>query len=224
MENRRTNPVIWALQRLAALVIAVGTTLSIFLFLPVMQMIGATDKGDLIVRDLGSVNLPPPPPPPPEEQIEEEEVEEEQPELAEEVAPLDLSQLELALNAGFGEGAIGDFTVQLVNQLTSGGGEGDDLDQIFSLADLDQRPRVIFQRVPSYPPELRRANRQGTVYVTFTVDVRGRVVNPKVEQSTDPAFERPALEAVRQWRFEPGTRNGQKVQFKMRIPITFNAA
>ena len=29
-----------------------------------------------------------------------------------------------------------------------------------------------------------------------------------------------ALEAVRQWRFEPGTRGGEKVQFKMGIPIT----
>jgi protein TonB len=223
MEQRRTSRVIWVLQRLAALVIAVASTLAIFLFLPVMQMIGATDRGDLIVRDMGTVNLPPPPPPPPEEQIEEEQPEEEPPELTEEVAPLDLSQLELALNPGFGEGSFGEFTVGLVNELTSNEG-GEDLDQIFSLADLDQRPRVIFQRMPSYPPELKRAGRQGTVYVVFTVDVRGRVVNPRVEKSTDPAFERPALEAVRQWKFEPGTRNGQKVQFKMKIPITFNAA
>lgn len=223
MEERRSNPLIWLLQHLAVLIIAAASTLGIFLFLPVMQMIGATDHGDLIVRDAGIANIPPPPPPP-EEQIEEEpESEEEPPELVEEVAPLDLSQLELALNPGIGGGSAGDFNIALVNQLDAGGDQ-ENLDQIFSLADLDQRPRVIFQRAPSYPPELKRAKRQGTVFITFTVDTRGRVINPKIEKSSDPAFERPALEAVRQWKFEPGTRKGQKVQFKMRIPITFNAA
>ncbi|MCS7049918.1 MAG: energy transducer TonB, partial [Verrucomicrobiae bacterium] len=97
-----------------------------------------------------------------------------------------------------------------------------DLDRIFSLGDLDQKPRVIFQIPPVYPPELRSRGVQGTVYVTFVVDRTGRVVNPSIEKSTDPRFERPALDAVKQWRFEPGMRNGQEVQFKMRVPITFS--
>jgi protein TonB len=42
-----------------------------------------------------------------------------------------------------------------------------------------------------------------------------------VQQSTDPVFERPALAAVKQWRFEPGKRNGKPVRFRMRVPITF---
>ena len=44
-----------------------------------------------------------------------------------------------------------------------------------------------------------------------------------MEKSTDPAFDQAAIDAVKQWKFEPGTRNGEKVQFKLRIPITFNA-
>jgi protein TonB len=133
-----------------------------------------------------------------------------------------LGQLELALDPGFGEGLFGDFSIRLVDRLDSGEEDGA-LDKIFSLSELDQRPRVVFQRMPTYPPELRRGDRRGTVYVVFLVDERGRVNNPKVEKSTDPAFERSALDAVKQWRFEPGTRNGKKVQFKLRIPITFNA-
>jgi protein TonB len=214
---------IWGLQRLAALGGAAVCTLGIFLFLPVMQTISSPPANDLLVRDLEVANLPPPPPPPPEQEIEEEQPPEQPPELVEEAPPLDLAQLELALNPGFGEGLFGDFTVQLVNQLSSGEAD-DELNRIFSLADLDQRPRVIFQRMPSYPPELRKQKRQGTVHVIFLVDTRGRVVNPKVEKVTDPAFAEPALEAVKQWKFEPGTRNGEKVPFKMRVPITFNAA
>jgi len=196
----------------AALLLGLAITVALFLFLPIMQSIR-----DPIPRDLLSVTgidpfLEPPPPPPPEP---------EPPILAEEAPPLDLAQLELALNPGAGEGLFGDFAIKLVDQVGKGDDEG--LDRIFSLGELDQRPRVVFQRTPTYPPDLHRSNRRGTVYIVFTVDTRGRVVDPKVDQSTDPAFEQSALDAVRQWKFEPGTRNGEKVQFRMRVPITFNA-
>jgi protein TonB len=219
-QNGKKNGSSWVLRRTAAVVAAAIVTAAIFLFLPLMQTIGSPSSSDLNVRSLDVASLDPPPPPPPMEEPEEEPEAEETPELIENAPPLDLNQLELALNPMVGEGTFGNFRVKLVNQLTNGGGK-EEVNRIFSLADLDQRPRVIFQRVPNYPPELRR--RQGTVYIVFLVDTHGRVVNPKVERSTDPAFERPALEAVKQWRFEAGTRNGEKVAFKMRAPITFNA-
>jgi protein TonB len=204
-----------------SLALALSATLAIFMVLPLMQSIRDPIPRDLLYTTDVGTELPPPPPPPPEEEIEEEQPPEEPPKLTEEAPPLDLAQLELALNPGFGEGLFGDFAVNLFQQPGSEGSE--ELDRVFSLSELDQRPRVIFQRTPTYPAELRRSRRQGTVYVVFIVDTRGRVVNPKIEKATDTAFEQPALEAVRQWRFEPGTRNGEKVQFKMRVPITFNA-
>jgi protein TonB len=223
MGSKPVSTWVWMLQKTAALAGAALCTLGIFLFLPVMQTISSPPPNDLLVRDLDVANLPPPPPPPPEQEIEEEQPPERAPELVEDAPPLDLTQLELALNPGFGDGSFGDFGVQLVNQLANGEAD-EELDRIFSLADLDQRPRVIFQRMPQYPPELRKQKRQGTVHIIFRVDTRGRVFDPKVEKVTDPAFAEPALEAVKQWKFEPGTRNGEKVPFKMRVPITFNAA
>jgi protein TonB len=213
--------VAWLFERSFTVVAALLATAAIFMFLPVMQAIGDRTRDDSLIRDVMVGELPPPPPPPPEQEQEEEEPPEPPPELVEDAPQLDLSQLELALNPGFGEGLFGDFTVNLGQQLAQS--EEGSLDEIFSLGELDQRPRVIFQRMPTYPPELRRSNRQGTVYVIFIVNREGRVESPKVEKSTDPAFDQAALDAVRQWRFEPGTRNGETVQFKIRIPITFNA-
>lgn len=222
MKRKRESLLRRILGRVAVALFATGVTLSLFLVLPVLQTIGAQRNTDLEVRTLEVAELPPPPPPPPEEEVEEEEAPETPPELTESAPPLDLSQLEMALEPTVGEGLFGDFTVKLVNQLIEGGGEG--LDEIFSLSDLDQKPRPIFQRPPSYPAELRKLKRQGTVYVLFTVDRQGRVADARVDKSTDPAFERPAIEAVKQWKFEPGTRKGEPVQFRMRVPITFNAA
>ncbi len=138
--------------------------------------------------------------------------------MLEETPPLDLSQLELALNTGFtGDWTAGDFGVRLN---TAAASDSASVDALFSLADLDQKPRAIFQPGPVLTPQLRQRS-PGTVYVIFIVDERGRVENPSVQSSTDPIFDTAALNAVKQWKFEPGKRNGQAVRFRMRVPITF---
>lgn len=207
------------LRRLMGLIGAVGLTLVFFLVLPLMQAIGGGPTSDLDLAQLETTELPPPPPPPVEEEREEEEEHDETPpELTEEAQPLDLSQLELALNPGFSDGWLGgDFAVKLN---TLGGEDGKGLDELFSLSDLDQRPRAIYQPSPILSEKVRK-RAPGTVYILFIVDERGRVVQPKVQKSTDPVFDRPALNAVKQWKFEPGKRKGEPVRFRMRVPITF---
>ena len=42
-----------------------------------------------------------------------------------------------------------------------------------------------------------------TVVVIFIVDENGRVQDPKVQRTTNPSFDRSALAAIKQWKFEP---------------------
>ena len=72
--------------------------------------------------------------------------------------------------------------------------KGGDVDSMFSLADLDQKPRPIVQTNPVMTPQMRKAA-PATVYILLVVDERGRVENPIVQSSTDPLFEAPALAA-----------------------------
>jgi protein TonB len=196
---------------------AVLLTLAFFLVLPLMQQITKPPDSGLMVAEISVAELPPPPPPVEEEPEQEPEPEDTPPELDSEQPLLDLSQLELALNPGFGDGALtGDFAVKL-NAVSA---QKDDVDALFSLNDLDQRPRVIHQPSPNLTAQIRR-KAPGTVYVIFIVDENGRVVQPSVQRSSDRIFESAALAAVKQWRFEPGKRNGQPVRFRMRVPITF---
>lgn len=192
-------------------------TLAFFMVLPVIQAITAQPVTDTLVQGVDSANIPPPPAPPEEEPEPEPEEEEKPPELVEEATPLDLSQLELALNPGISEGWLGgDFAVKLTTAVAS----GDYVDALFSLADLDQEPRPIHRPPPTFTAELRK-KAPATVYIKFDVDERGRVENAIVDQSTDPLFEKAAISAVKKWKFEPGKRNGQPVKFRMRTPITF---
>lgn len=198
-------------------------SLVFFLVLPFMQAIANTPQADLTVRSVATAEVPPPPPPPEDEPEQEEEAPEEAkpPELTESAPPLDLNQLELALNPGTGgDGLVGDFAVKLASAGPGQSQSNEEVDALFSLADLDQAPRVIYQPGPTLTAEIRK-KAPGTVYVLFIVDVSGRVEGPIVQKSTDPVFDKAALNAVKQWKFEPGKRKGQAVRFRMRVPITF---
>jgi protein TonB len=176
-------------------------------------------------------------PPDMKELYEAEAAPTEAPSATDSVARLDalsLSALEAAL-AGGGGAAGGDFAMA-VGGLSSGGriggtgapgsgsgADGGPGDSIFDVSDLDRGASPIFQAAPQYPMELRKQRVEGTVYVTFVVDTAGKVQSPRVERSPHPGFERPALDAVRQWRFEPAVRGGSKVASRMRVPIRFAA-
>ncbi len=204
--------------RFLVIIGAVGMTLLFFLVLPLMQTLNKPPATDLTLQSVSTAKLEPPPPPPMEEEPDEEpEPEKDPPQLMEEAQPLDLAQLELALNPGFGSGAFsGDFTVNLNTALSN----SKEVDALFSLSDLDQRPRVVYQPGPVMSKTLR-SKAPGTVYVVFIVDREGRVKNPMVQKASDPLFEEPAVTAVKKWKFEPGKKNGNPVQFRMRVPITF---
>ncbi len=207
------------MHRLLVVAGAVALALAFFLVLPLMQQISKPPADDLIVQQVDTARLEPPPPPPEEPEEEPEPEEEEPPELMEqESKPLDLSQLEVALNPGFGGagGFGGDFSVDL--KTVASGNQA--VESIFSMADLDQRPRVVYQPGPVMNREMRR-KAPGQVYVIFMVNKQGRVEQPKVQKSSDPVFEQPAVKAVKQWKFEPGKRGGDPVRFRMRVPITF---
>jgi len=221
--TRARSTALVVLQRSAAVVAGVALAAGIFLLLPLLESITAMDRDDMLVQSVDTANVPPPPAPPLEEEKKEEEPppEAEPPKLAEEAPPLDLSMLELALNPGTGGAGLGgDFAVRLPVAAAASTQEGGDVDALFSMRDLDQKPRAIYQVSPQMSPQLRKVA-PGTVYVVFVVDQRGRVESPMVQSSSDPAFEASALAAVKQWKFEPGKRNGEPVKFRMRVPITF---
>ncbi|MFI4912986.1 MAG: energy transducer TonB [Sedimentisphaeraceae bacterium JB056] len=216
-KSRTVSPIRRLFHFLLVLLGAILLTLAFFILLPVMQTINKPITTDMVLQSVDTANVPPPPPPPQEEPEEEPEPEEAPPELSEEAPPLGLDQLELALNPGFSEGwGGGDFTVNLKTVAS----ESTDVDALFSIADLDQQPRAIYQPGPRITKQMRK-KAPGQVYIIFVVDKQGKVVNPIVQKSTDPVFVTPALNAIKQWKFEPGKRNGQPVRFRMRVPITF---
>jgi protein TonB len=141
-----------------------------------------------------------------------------------------LSAIESALNnAGWDSGFGGAVSFASGGRIggTGRAGQGasasgaSQAETAFSMAEIDQKPRVIHQVAPSYPAELRSKKTPGEVWLILVVDARGRVSSVRVEKTSHPAFAKPATEAVKQWKFDPAMRGGQKVTCKMRVPIRF---
>jgi protein TonB len=138
-----------------------------------------------------------------------------------------LSAIEAALNGGgvaggdFGAGAASLATGGRIGGTGKGGGEEQASEEAFSMSEIDQRPRPIQQVAGTFPQEMRSKSVEGVVTLIFIVDETGRVVNPRVEKASHPAFEAPALEALRQWKFEPAVKSGKRVSCRMRVPMRF---
>ncbi len=137
-----------------------------------------------------------------------------------------LSALESALNGGGGgDGGFGGGASLASGGRIGGTGrsaeEEGELQEAFSMSEIDQRPRATVQVPGVYPSELRGEKVEGVASVIFIVDAAGRVTSPRVDTSTRVEFEKPALDAVRQWRFEPAIRSGERVPCRMRVSIRF---
>ena len=137
-----------------------------------------------------------------------------EPQLADTQQQIPLSaDLEVAMGSG---GALSGFGE--IRALTSGDNVQSDT---FDVADLEKRPEPVSQAAPVYPAELRKAQIEGSVTVICILGEDGRVEEPRVENSSRPEFEKPALDAIRKWRFHPGMKNGQAVRTYIRIPMRF---
>lgn len=129
--------------------------------------------------------------------------------------------------SGQGGGEFGDALAFVSGGQIGGKGKGGPLgeanDTAFSMSEIDQKPRAVFQASPTYPSEMRGRKIEGVVTVLFVVDETGKVVRQRAEKSNNEAFEKPALDAVKQWKFEPAVKGGQRVACKMRVAVRFQA-
>ena len=58
--------------------------------------------------------------------------------------------------------------------------------------------------------------------VERSIDANGGVLDVEVEKSSgNRNLDRAAVQAARRWKFNPETRNGQKVASRVRVPVDF---
>jgi len=84
-------------------------------------------------------------------------------------------------------------------------------------------PKVIQKVPPVYPATAKDERIQGTVILDAVIGTDGAPKSLRVVSSTvDPALAKAAVDAVKQWRYEPTLRNGQPVEVTTTIPVNFS--
>ncbi|MBV9610625.1 MAG: energy transducer TonB [Acidobacteria bacterium] len=82
-------------------------------------------------------------------------------------------------------------------------------------------PRVVFQPDPEYSEEARKAKYQGVVVLWVVIGPDGRVHEVKVSRPLGLGLDEKAVEAVRQWKFEPARKDNQPVPVQVSIEVSF---
>jgi protein TonB len=83
-------------------------------------------------------------------------------------------------------------------------------------------PLYRINPAPKYPRIARRRGYQGTVVLDVLVDRNGKVGDLRVYTTSGHSIlDKAALTSVKDWAFEPGMRDDQKVEMWVRVPIRF---
>jgi TonB family protein len=82
-------------------------------------------------------------------------------------------------------------------------------------------PVVLYKPEPEYSELARKARVQGTVCVEAIIDDKGQVRGLRVREGLGYGLDEQALEAVKQWRFRPATRDGKPVSIVGAFYLTF---
>jgi len=83
-----------------------------------------------------------------------------------------------------------------------------------------QPPRKIKDVKAVYPAGALTGQLRGTVVIEATIDTDGKVRDAVVLRSV-PGLDQAALDAVRQWEFEPAQMNGRPVAVITTVPVSF---
>ena len=82
-------------------------------------------------------------------------------------------------------------------------------------------PVLLYKKEPEYSEEARKAKYQGTVLLYIEVDSSGKATNIRVQKSLGLGLDEKAMEAVKQWKFKPGYKDGKPVTVAATIEVNF---
>ncbi len=82
-------------------------------------------------------------------------------------------------------------------------------------------PKLVNKVEPEYSEEARIAKYQGTVVLQVVIGPDGAAHNIQVKRSLGLGLDQKAAEAVMQWQFSPGMKDGSPVPVAATIEVNF---
>jgi periplasmic protein TonB len=83
-------------------------------------------------------------------------------------------------------------------------------------------PRVIYQTDPEFSEEARKAKYQGNCLLGLVVDASGHPTHIRVLNALGMGLDEKAIESVKNWKFEPGQKDGRDVAVEIAVEVDFH--
>ena len=83
-------------------------------------------------------------------------------------------------------------------------------------------PSIVYRVEPTYSEEARKAKYQGVVVLSAIVRKDGTIEILKVVRGLGLGLDENAIQALKQWRFRPGMKNGVPVDVALNIEVNFS--
>jgi TonB family protein len=94
-------------------------------------------------------------------------------------------------------------------------------DDVFSVGRGVSAPVPLKKQEPNYSVEARAARLQGSVVIQVAIGTDGLAHGARVLRGVGLGLDENAIEAVSQWQFKPGMKDGQPVKVKATIEVNF---
>jgi TonB family protein len=94
-------------------------------------------------------------------------------------------------------------------------------DAVYHVGGGVSAPKLVFSTEPEFPPGHTEKNFSGSCLISFVVNASGLPEQLKVVRSLGSDFDQSALDAVKQYRFEPAMFGGKPVPVGLKIEVAF---
>ena len=100
-----------------------------------------------------------------------------------------------------------------------GGGTGGG---VFHVGGGVSAPKAIYAPDPEYSEEARKVKHMGTVVLWLIVGPDGKPRDIRVARTLGLGLDEKAMEAVKNWRFEPAYKDGKPVAVQINVEVNFH--
>ena len=83
-------------------------------------------------------------------------------------------------------------------------------------------PKLVHYVEPDFSPKAKEAFVEGTVKISTVVTTEGVATGLRVISGLNAEEDHSAANAVKQWKFQPGTKSGQPVNVRVTVEVSFH--
>ncbi|HYY68100.1 MAG TPA: energy transducer TonB [Terriglobales bacterium] len=92
---------------------------------------------------------------------------------------------------------------------------------VFKIGGGVSAPKPLYTPDPEYSEEARKAKYQGTCVLWMIVGPDGRPREVRMARGLGMGLDEKAIQAVKQWKFEPAQKDGHPVAVQMNVEVSF---